>query len=319
VTFGGQVSGSGHLIVTAAGLFSGGGTLNLNNAANDFSGGTTLVGQSIFLPTLALGAATALGSGPLTVASGTLTATVPGVAIDNPVSFVPAPATNTTTTFGGANPFILVGPIDLLGPVTVTSSVAVNLAGDIGGTGSITKVGTATLTLSGDSTRTGATMVNGGTLLIDGAQPNSPVGVLSGTLGGVGSAGPIAVASGQGVNPGDPATVTGILGASAADFSNGGQFRVQVTGFPNAGTQYDRLDLGDGAATLGGTSRLVVDLAGVTVPGRADGVLLYGSRRGNTPLFSAVDIVNNPNNFTVLVEYTPTALNLLIVDHRRWD
>jgi autotransporter-associated beta strand protein len=314
VTFAGPVSGSGHLIVTAAGQFAGGGTLRLNNAANDYSGGTTLVGQSIFLPTLALGAAGVLGSGPLTVANGTLQATVPGLAIDNPVSFVPTTATFTTATLGGVNPFSLTGPIDLLGSVTVNTSVAVNMTGDIGGTGSITKGGAATLTLSGDSARTGATMVNGGTLLIDGAQPDSPVGVLSGTLGGVGSAGLIAVANGQGVNPGDPATVTGILGAAAADFSNGGQFRVQVAGFPTAGSQYDRLDLGAGAVTLGGSSRLVVDLTGVTAPGRADGILLYGNRRGNTPLFSAVDVVNNPNNFTVLLEYTPTALNLLIVD-----
>src|SRR5262249_4293419 len=144
--------------------------------------------------------------------------------------------------------------------------------------------------------------------------PGSPVGVLSGTLGGVGSAGPIALASGQGVNPGDPATVTGILSAAAADFGNGGPFRIQVAGFPNAGTQYDRLDLGGRPATLGGSSRLVVDLTGVTARGRADGVLLYGSRQGNTPLFSTMDVVNNPNNFMVLLEYTPTALNLLIVD-----
>jgi autotransporter-associated beta strand protein len=314
VTFAGQVSGAGHLVVAASGLFAGGGTLNLNNAANGYTGGTTLVGQGIFLPTLTLASAGALASGPLTIASGTLQTTAPGIAIANPVSFVPAPALNTTTTFAGVNPFSLAGPIDLLGAVTVTNSVAVTLVGDISGPGSYTKAGTAVLSLTGNSARTGATMVNGGTLLVNGAHPSSPVGVLSGTLGGNGTAGAIAVASGQAVNPGDPATVTGILAAAAADFGNGGQFRVQVTGFPTAGTQYDRLDLGSGVATLGGSSRLVVDLLGVTGPGRADGVLLYGSRSGNVPMFTFVDVVNNPNNFTVLLEYKPTALNLLIVD-----
>jgi autotransporter-associated beta strand protein len=314
VTFAGQVSGPGRLTVAGSALFSGGGVLNLDNAANDYSGGTTLVGPGIFLPTLSLGAASVLGTGPLTVASGTLRAAAPGIAIDNPVSFVPAPSANTTTTLGGTNPFSLAGPIDLLGSVTLNSTVPVTFAGDIGGPGSLTKAGAATLTLSGDSARTGATVVNGGTLLVDGDQSDSPVGVLSGTLGGVGSAGPVAVAGGQNVNPGDPATVTGVLGAAAADFGNGGIFRVQVAGFPDAGTQYDRLDLDGGAVTLGGSSRLVVDLAGVTAPGRADGVLLYGSRRGNVPLFSFVDVVNNPNNFTVLLEYTPAALNLLVVD-----
>jgi autotransporter-associated beta strand protein len=196
----------------------------------------------------------------------------------------------------------------------MTNTVAVNFAGDMSGPGPILKAGAATLTLSGDSTRTGATVVNGGTVLVNGDQPDSPFGVLSGTLGGTGSAGAIAVASGQTVSPGDPATVTGILAAAAADFSNGGIFRVQIAGFPNAGSQYDRLDLGDGAVTLGGSSRLVVDLAGVTAPGRADGVILYGSGLGDVPMFSAVDVVNNPNNFTVLLQYTATGLNVLVVD-----
>jgi autotransporter-associated beta strand protein len=314
VTFAGQVSGSGNLTVTAAGLFSGGGILNLTNAANNHTGGTTLVGQSIFLPTLTLGSAGALGSGPVTIASGTLQAASPGIAIGNPVSFLQAPASNTTTTFAGANPFSFAGPIDLLGSVTVTNNLAVSFAGNISGPGSITKAGTGVLVLSGASARTGATMLNGGTLLIDGSQPSSAIGVLSGTLGGIGVAGPIAVAAGQNVNPGDPATVTGILAATAADFSGGGLFRVQVTGFTGAGASYDRLNLGSGLATLGGTSRLVVDLAGVSTTGRADGVLLYGSRTGNFPMFSQVDVLNNPHSFIVVLQYTANALNLLIVD-----
>jgi hypothetical protein len=66
--------------------------------------------------------------------------------------------------------------------------------------------------------------------------------------------------------------------------------------------------------TVGGSSRLIIDLDGLTGTGRADGVVIYGSRNGTVPVFNRVEVVNNPHSFGVMLEYTDTALNLIVHD-----
>src|SRR5262249_24618987 len=64
--------------------------------------------------------------------------------------------------------------------------------------------------------------------------------------------------------------------------------------------------------TRGGSSRLIVDLAGLGTTGIAQGVVLYGGRAGNVPVFTEVDVDNNPNNFAVGLGYAAGGLNLII-------
>src|SRR5205085_577550 len=129
---------------------------------------------------------------------------------------------------------------------------------------------------TGNNTYTGATTVNAGQLLIDGSQPNSLVAVNAGaTLGGTGTAGNVTTLGGT-VSPGDPVTSIGTL-TDDANLSSG-SLTIQVNGY-TAGT-FDKLNVGGGNLTLGGSSTLTVDLAGASTTGTAVGVITYGSRTG---------------------------------------
>src|SRR5262249_52617735 len=77
-----------------------------------------------------------------------------------------------------------------------------------GPTGSLVKRGAGTLTLNGNNPYQGLTTILGGTLLVNGAQPASPVGIApQATLGGTGVVGQIS-ASGA-ISPGNsPAALT---------------------------------------------------------------------------------------------------------------
>ena len=95
-------------------------------------------------------------------------------------------------------------PIGLSGPVAVDEAGAtLVLGGIISGSAGLTKSGSGTLDLKAANTYTDTTTVNAGTLQVDGAQPGSPVTVVSGTtLGGTGTVGSI-TAGGATVSPGD--------------------------------------------------------------------------------------------------------------------
>src|SRR5262249_28479572 len=81
-----------------------------------------------------------------------------------------------------------------------------------------------------------------------------------------------------------------------------------VAGYATPGSSYDRLNLGNNVLTLGGTSSLTLDLAGLTTTGTALGVILYGS---NTGTFTTVNPpINNPNNFLPVLTYNGTSLDI---------
>jgi autotransporter-associated beta strand protein len=153
-------------------------------------------------------------------------------------------------------------------------------------------------------------------------QSTSPVTVTQGTLDGTGTVGFISAGAGGVVQPGTPAR-DGILTASGANFSNGGTLLLRVGGYSTAGTDYDRLNLGGGDLVLGGTSRLVLDLGGIAaarLTGTATGVVTYGRLPGylpgsaSSPIFSEVDIINNPFNYTVELNYNANGLDVVIAN-----
>jgi autotransporter-associated beta strand protein len=110
--------------------------------------------------------------------------------------------------------------------------------GVISGPNDLQKHGAGTITLTASNTYSGVTIINAGTLLVDGHQPQSPVSVNgSGTLGGSGTVGTI-TSSGN-VAPG---ASPGILTTSNLAFSASGAYLVDLTG-PNAGTDYDQLNV----------------------------------------------------------------------------
>lgn len=137
-TWSGQVTnwdGDGFLLVT------GGGTLALTNASNDYGLGTGVVGGS----TLAVGADGALGAAGTGVVLGT---------------------SSSRGTLAVSGPFTSTRPMQINasgGSIEVSGSGA-TWAGSISGTGGLTKSGGGTLTLATANTYAGATAVTGGTL-----------------------------------------------------------------------------------------------------------------------------------------------------------
>ncbi|ENR46757.1 beta strand repeat-containing protein [Brucella abortus] len=161
-----QVTGTGWTSTSrAVSLQAGGGTFDIENAANNFAvtqgvagaGGLTKSGSG----TLTLSGANSY-TGATTVSAGTLV-----VANDNTGG-------GTTTVDVGAGLQIgtggvsgsLAGDIVNNGTLVVDRSNAFDLANVISGTGSLTKNGAGTLTLSGVNSYTGATTVSAGILTL---------------------------------------------------------------------------------------------------------------------------------------------------------
>jgi IPT/TIG domain len=175
------------------------------------------------------------------------------------------------------------------------------------GTVALTVAGASqTLTLSGADTYSGQTTIdNTDTLLVNGSE-TSPVSVGSGaTLGGTGTVAALTVFDGGTANPGSPVNSTGTLTCNNnSNFSNAGNLTVDISGSSN-----DLFHHPGGFMTLGGTSTLTIDLNGLTSP---SGNPITVSDNGYSAEFSAVNVVNNPNGFNVVVAYTSGNITVTI-------
>ena len=163
-----QDNGTGASAVTVAV----GGALTLTGS-NTYSGGTNLcAGQ------LNVNNAAALGSGPLTISSGTV-GNAGGTALT--LSTTGAEAWNGDFTFAGSNDLNLgAANVALGGNRTLTvSSNTLTIGGNISGNYSLTKAGSGTLLLAGDNAYTGGTTVTNGTLEIAATIAIAPSSVLT--------------------------------------------------------------------------------------------------------------------------------------------
>ncbi len=138
---------------------SGAGTLTLN-AANNYTGGTTLNAG-----TLAVGNNSALGSGTLTIAGGTLSASGGARSLTNNT------VANANFTIGGSQDLTLSGTFSLGAgdrTITVDNTGTTTFSGVVSNSfyANFTKAGAGRLVLSNANTYVGPTLINGGTLAI---------------------------------------------------------------------------------------------------------------------------------------------------------
>jgi autotransporter-associated beta strand protein len=122
--------------------------------------------------------------------------------------------------------------------LTVAETGVQTYAGAISGLGGLTKSGAGTMTLSANSSYSGATTVSAGTLVYNGNNTSTAVGISTGaTLAGSGSVGATTVNSGGTMSPGNsPGTQT----YSSLTWEGGGNYNWQLYNATGAaGTGYD--------------------------------------------------------------------------------
>lgn len=145
-------------------------------------------------------------------------------------------------------------------------------SGEISGNGSLIKSGSGTLRLTGTNSYSGDTLVNEGTLVVNGEQPDSDVYVAPGaTLRGTGDLGNVAV-DGT-LAPGDPA---GDMLVESLNFLPGGVFKIDlnwVGAFAGHGVVTSR-----GPVDVGGAA---FDVSLGFAPKAGDTFFLCQTRNGN--------------------------------------
>jgi autotransporter-associated beta strand protein/T5SS/PEP-CTERM-associated repeat protein len=283
-TYSGLITGPGRFAKQGAGTF----TLT---GANTYTGGTTLSAGVLNINNGGTSATnSAIGTGPLTLAGGTIDNTS-----GSAVALAPnnAQAWNADFAFGGTNALnlgtgaVVLGGAGTARTVTTNGTAPLTVGGTIGGSLGLTKAGTGTLVLGGANTYAGPTTVTGtGTL----------------TLTGSGS---VAASPTVTVGTGATLSVSGVTGganfdAATAQFALASGQTLQGTGTVSGGVTVRpgaviRGDTGTGTGTL-------------TVAG---GLILQGAPgTGGATLTTAVTDSGtlNPNHSTVAA----TTLNLAI-------
>ena len=209
-TVSGVISGTGALVLNSDST----GSLQLNSS-NTYTGGTTLQGGL----TVFLNADEALGTGPLTIDSGTLSA-LSAVTLDNAVTI-----TNSFSVNNSA-------PLTLSGPVLLDTSPDISVSGDGNSpliiAGDINESGSQSLTvngggyvqLSGNNVYSGGTTILNATVIASGTS-GSPLGSGPVTLGNSDQPGTLAVDTGT--------TLTNVLMLTKGTLAGTGTFAPDST------------------------------------------------------------------------------------------
>jgi autotransporter-associated beta strand protein len=229
------------------------------------------------------------------------TFTVTSIALQDDVGYSISPLNSSTNTIklngnisvtGGSNSFTV--PLTLLTNVSV--DVAANRSLTLGGVidqepaataRNLTKTGAGTLTLNRNNLYTGTTQVNGGTLLVNGAQPQSAVSVNNATLGGTGRVGAVTVGVNGVLAPGTSVGTLRIDGNLT--FAPTSTFRIEVGG---AGAS-DMADV-NGSVNLAGASLEIASATG----GRVGDVIVIIDNDGVDAVSGQFAGLSNGQRFT---------------------
>ncbi len=240
-TYAGTMIGSGSLVYDTAAT-----SVYTLTGYNTYTGGTTLEKGVLLVQSTGN-----LGSGPLTISSGTLTL------YNN----------QTVSALNGAGG-VIIGHVNQSRTLTVNSAVYSSYSGSIQNHAtnnqafSLAKSGTGTLVLNGTNTYTGTTTVSGGKLTVNGElAAGSAVTVQSGaTLAGKGNVrGSVSVQTGGRLSAGDRdgGTPIGVLSLGATALQGGSIFSIDLNsgGSGTAGVNWDQIAI-TGALNISGLSEL---------------------------------------------------------------
>lgn len=167
-TYGGVISGSGSLVKEGIGI-------QLLGATNTYSGGTTINGGDFQISN-----SNAFGTGPLTLAAGSITPRLASRTVPNPATV--SGDFTLSALAGGGNLLTLSGNVDLTGAtrtITVANTGGSAITGVVSN-GGLTKAGTGTLTLAGINTYTGPTLISEGRLQIGNGTVDGSIDASSG-------------------------------------------------------------------------------------------------------------------------------------------
>jgi len=274
----------------------------------NIGGGHTITGNSL-----------ALNSGIIattgTIATGT-------IKLNNDQTFN-APLANQGATIGSA--------IDTNGKrLNLTGPGNFVLGGVISGSGRVEKKDNGLTVLTGNNTYTGQTVVNAGTMIVNGSQPQSDLLQFGGVFGGGGTIGSLGVQSIGGtpskLDPGNPNNGTAILNVGHMSVINdeiSTIFKFDLNG-TTPGSGYDQLNV-TGAVDLGNsTSTLGLGLGFAPPPGtsfvliRNDGTDRVDDNFAGLPEGATIDV----NDLTFVISYKGGDGNDVVLHVRQtktWD
>ena len=218
-------------------------------ASNTYSGGTVISSNS----SVNLRNPAALGSGPVTIESGSTLSMVGAMTIANHV-------TVSGNGDGGGGALVAMGADVVSGPVTLGSASSVVasgpnasllLASGVDGTGALSTAGMVVLPHGQSATNTLGVAALGGILQVDGSV-SGEVSATNATVNGSGSAGGIAMGCDSALSAGDagPGVLTSTAGLSLSCASGPVSLGVAVDG-PAPG-DYSQISTSSGTVSLGG-------------------------------------------------------------------
>ena len=274
-------------------------TLNLPNTNTD-TNKTVLTGGVI----VNVGTSTSLGTGGVTLTSGTIEASTGGVNLANPLTFSAAGA----ATIGGTNALTLSGTLTLSGidTLTVSNTGGTTITNNIGGSGTLVLAGNQTLNLPNTNTDTNPTTLSGGVIVDIGTATSlgsGTINVTNGTLtpttgmtlanpltytgtapdtlilGGASAlvlSGPITLSGADTLNISDTGgvTITGTIGTGSLTLAG-----TQALSLPNADANAVAITLSGPTITLGtptslGTGTIIIGLGNGTIQSGAGAMIL---------------------------------------------